>query len=390
MKQIESKIRVLWILAVSVAMTFTSCSDDDNGPGKDPTQTTKDLAENIVGYWLASGSSETEWITYQFTASSRVNAEWKENGRTHSGSGFYSVVDKKVSGDYTSGGKVTYFDWVVENSATFEIGYKLYDNNTFLGNASIYRILTEKEIEEGISFTPDYRKLCDTNDVSGFSSLDDSIATVDQSTGKITGAGAGTTFIVFKTPYGSAAVKVIVERRKGFAELLVGTWIYDNLAEKEWQKTTFTSDGFAHVEWTLGVWPYLDESADGHYTIDGDRFRFTVKTNEGVSLTNVWETLQINDFVWTYRAFDGSGASVGAYTGQRLLSSVTLKPGSTETPDYASIAFGKVITGYDAHNPSVAVVDKSTGKITAKAKGRTYVDVVTQEGSGVVEVIVEG
>ncbi len=390
MKQIESRIRILWILAVSVAMTFTSCGDDDPGSGNGPTQTTKDLAENIVGYWLASSSSETEWITYRFTASSRVNAEWKENGRTHSGSGFYSVVDKKVSGNYAYGSEEVYFDWVVENSATFEIRYKLYDNNTFLGNASIYRIMTEKEIVAATSFTPDYRKLCDTNDVSGFSSLDDSIATVDRSTGKITGIGAGTTFIIFKTPYGNAAVKVAVEKRKEFAELLVGTWIYDNLAEKEWQKTTFTSDGFAHVEWTLGVYPYLDESADGHYAMDGDRFRFTVRTNDGVSLTNIWETLQINDFVWTYRAFDGGGAAVGSYTGQRLLATVTLKPESTETPDYASLAFGKEITGYEAHNLSVAVVDKSTGKITAKAKGRTYVDVVTQEGAGVVEVIVEG
>ena len=48
------------------------------------------------------------------------------------------------------------------------------------------------------------------------------------------------------------------------------------------------------------------------------------------------------------------------------------------------------ITGYNSHDEKIATVDQTTGQITGVSKGITYIDVITNNGTGVIEVNVSG
>ena len=50
---------------------------------------------------------------------------------------------------------------------------------------------------------------------------------------------------------------------------------------------------------------------------------------------------------------------------------------------------GTVITGYKSHNSQIVEVNSETGELTAKKGGRTYVDIETEDGTAVIEVLVK-
>ena len=377
----------LLLAAVIPAFVLSSCRETtDENPG----MSAADLAEVIPGTWLSSASDADDWITYEFTETSRVNVEFQEDGRRDAGSGYYFIEEGGVlTGSYsTESGETFYLDWTVSSVSAFEIGYGLYDNNTYLGEASIYRLVSTLSVEDGGALLPDYMAVCGSRNVSDFVSLDTSVATVDPVTGEISGVSAGTAFITFRTPGGHAAIRVEVNAgMKDFAELMLGTWIYDNLEEKEWQKTRFDSSGYVYAEWTLSGIYELDESGGGYYTVDGTGVEFTITTSYGMQIQNEWTTEEINDFIWTYSVMS-YGAVVGRYTGHRLLETLHLRSGESVEPDYQSLVGDYEVTGFGSHIPSVASVD-GTGRITAQSVGRTYIDVGTRLGAGVIEVNVE-
>ncbi len=374
-------------LALVLCVTMlSSCSDDKEEPF---VPTPLDVAELIQGSWLSSSSFAGNWITYEFTTTSRINVEFCADGYCHTGSGIYSIDEAALSGYYTSErGNSYYIDWIVEGGNAFEIEYQLYDDNTYLGMASLYRLLSTFIVGVGKSITPDYGAIATTKDVSNFEIIDSSIATVDASTGEITGLAVGTTFVTFDTPNGTVAVKVDVQNDdKSYDELIVGTWIYDNIAENEWQRTRFVEDGYVFAEWQLTDALYdLNETGEGYYTLsDGGMVEFTITTPYGLQMEQQYEIIEMNDFIWTYNAYS-YGAMVGQYTVNRLLESVTLNMGETAIPVYQSLVNGYNVAGFTVNNSSVATVDSSTGMITAVTPGRTYVNVLTAIGAGVVEV----
>lgn len=353
----------------------------------------QNVAKNIVGKWLLASSDIDNWVSYEFTESSRINVELTKGGYYHTGSGWYSIDESKatVSGSYTTERSETlYLDWIIEKVEPFQIDFKLYDNNTYLGASSIYRVLSTKNVEVDSATDPNYREICGTNNVSNFTSLDPDIATVDESTGEITGVSIGTTFITFSTSNGKAAIKLeVIAKAKTFAELVLGTWVYDAVSEKTCERYTFEENGFMSAQWTTNDGVYnLNEFAQSTYTIDGENVSFSIKVDAG-QMNMRFETESINDFNWTYKAFDGSHAN-GKYTAQKVLQSITLGPGGIQTPDYQPLTNGYDITGYSSHNTSIASVDANTGTITAVSKGRTYIDVLTEKGVGVIEVNIEG
>lgn len=354
--------------------------------GNDTTLSSADLAECIVGDWLSASSDAGSWIIYSFSATNRITAEIYETGRYYSGEGFYHIKDNKLSGSVTvPNGEVFYVDWTVVNCQTFEINYQSYDNNTFIGNNALYRIVSSEEVPVNGKSVPDYRAACGSDRVSDFRSTDNTIASVDPSTGEIQGHKTGVTFISFLTPGGRAVIRTdITSEAKDFAERAIGTWIYDNLDDEEWQRTTFVADGYVHVEWTYA--DILDENGDGYYTISDDNIlSFSITTPEGLQLNQTWTTADINDFIWTYNAYS-DGYLAGKYTGQKLLESVTLKCGEKILPEYGELVRGYEITGFFSHRDNLAAVDAETGEITALAEGRTYIDVITRLGAGVIEV----
>lgn len=378
---------LFWVMASLCPLMIVSCSDKENDNPEFPTS---DVGESIVGTWLLSSSDAENWVSYEITETSRVNAEIARDGYYGIGTGYYSVENNKFSGSYTTDRSQTfYLDWVITDIKPFEIAIEIYDDNILAGDASIYRVLSTIELEADNSIVPDYRRFCGTDNFTNFSILDGNIAKIDKNTGEISALAEGITFATFSTPNGIAAVKIVVDGKiKTFKELLVGTWVYDSPAEKTWERYTYADNGYVYVQWATydGVYN-LDESSQGMYTIDEQTVSFSLPIPQG-QLNMRMVTESINDFDWTYTAYDGS-SMVGKYTSHRMLESVALSPKGTANPNYQTLVGSAQIQSYKAHDEKVAKVSDN-GEITALAKGRTYIDVKTNKGTGVIEVIVDG
>lgn len=376
-----------WLLFSLCSWVIVSCSDKKND---EPDLATPDVAKNIIGTWLLSTSDAENWISYEITESSRLNAEIAQSGYYGTGTGYYSIENDKFSGSYTTDRTLTFYvDWIITAIKPFEISLKIYDDNTLVGDAAIYRVVSNVQVEAGTSSVPDYRGLCGTNNVTDFSVLDSEIAEIDAKTSEIMAKEEGTTYATFTTPNGIGAIKISVcSKIKTFPELLVGTWIYDRPAEKAWERFTYADNGYVSAQWVTydGVYNF-NESVQGMYSIDDQTVSISLTVQQG-QLNMRMVTESINDLDWTYAAYDGTHMN-GKYTVQRLLESVTLSPEGVSHPDYQSLVGTAVIQGYKSHNDGVASVSQ-TGEILAKAKGRTYIDVITNKGTGVVEVNVDG
>lgn len=386
----ELKKFPIWALVLTVCgLLFTACDKDDpDEPKPEPLN----VAKNIVGNWLLASSTADEWATYEFTESSRINATTFENKKLQTGSGFYWIDEDKASVtgnfDYGDGQLPIYIDWVVEKVQTFELTLKLYDNNQYLGNTALYRILSTCTIEANATTEINFKAICGTDNVSDFNVLDTAIATVSTS-GELTGLKVGETYLTFKTQGGIAALKIEVSPApKTFAEQVVGTWIYDKPSEKEWQATTFVADGFVDVKWANPYSYNTIETANGYYSLSDENCIWSVTTSYNMTINQKWQTEEINDFIWTYQCFSDN-QSVGKYTGHRLLGTITLKPGEKSTPEYTNLTFGYDIVGYASNSKSIATVDAESGEITAVDYGRTYINVNTAKGAGYFEVNVE-
>lgn len=375
----------LWVVSLILSILTFSCNPDPDVPS-----VPQDVAKNLAGRWLLASSDAENWICYEFTESSRIKVDLTQRGFYHTGEGWYSVNEENaaVSGSYQTERKETfYIDWIVEKIQAFQIDFKLYDNNTYLGASSVYRVMSTENVEVEKTMIPNYRAVCGTGDVSNFTAIDPTIATVNEA-GEISGIAVGTTFITFSTPNGKAALMVeVIAKKKTFAELIIGSWVYDT--PEDWEVFTYEENGYISAKWESSYGSdKLSESAQSTYSIDNENVSFTMTIPAG-QMNMRMETESINDFIWTYRAYDGSHMN-GKYTVQRILDSVILEPGGVVTPNYQSLAFDYEITGYSSHNTSIATVDEVTGEITAVTKGRTYIDVQTAKGAGVIEVIIEG
>ena len=385
----ELKKFPVWAMMLAVcSLLLTGCKDDPD----DPKPEQLNVTENIIGNWLLASSTANEWATYEFTETSRINATTFENNKLQSGTGFYWIDENNASVtgnfDYGNGQLPIYIDWVVEKVQTFELTLKLYNNNQYLGNSSIYRILSTATVEVNGTTEVNFKSICGTENVSNVNILDSSVATVS-SNGELNGLKVGETYMTIKTQAGTAAIKVeVLPALKSFAELVVGTWIYDKPSEKEWQATTFVADGFVDVKWANPYSYNTIETANGYYSLSDNDCVFSVTTPYDMTLNQKWVTEEINDFIWTYQCFSDN-QSVGKYTGHRLLGSVTLKPGETSTPEYSNLTFGYNVVGYSSNTASIAKVDAETGEITAVDYGRTYINVKTAQGEGYFEVYVE-
>lgn len=373
-----------WLLIAICPMLTVSCSDKESD---EPQLPTLEVADNIIGTWLLSTSDAENWISYEITKNAHINAEIARSGYYGTGTGYYSIENENITGSYkTDRGEMYYVNWVVSAIKPFEIDIKIYDETVFVGDASIYRVVGNVEVEAGSTISPDYRGFCGTNSLSDFKMLDSSIAEISN-TGVVTALTEGVTFATFTTPNGIAAIRIIVnEKIKTFAELIAGTWIYDNTVTKVWERYTFTEDGYVYVEWQTDDALNLRESAQGEYSITDQTVSFKANSSSGqMNMRMVTES--ISDLNWTYTCYNGSSLS-GTYSTQRLLESVNLSPQGTAHPDYQTLVGTSEIKSYKSHNSVVASVSE-TGEIIANSKGRTYIDVETDKGTGVVEVNVE-
>lgn len=374
-----------WLLMLASPLLLTACP----GPiDDDPINPSLDIADNIVGRWLLSTSDAQNWVSYEFTESSRIIGEFMQSNYYETGTGYYSIEENSVYGRCVTDRKQTFdIDWKVSDIKPFELEIGIYDENKYIGQAPIYRVLTDENVEIGKTYTPEYEKISANKNISGFKSLDTSIAKINSATGEITGIKEGITFITFSTSYGTAALKLTVDAKvKSFAELIVGSWVYD--VPDDWEHFTYTDNGYVSVKWQTKDGLYnFDESGQGMYSISGETVSFSLNSTTG-KLNMKFETESINDFDWTYRSIGSGGSVTGKYTVQRIIDSKNMSPEEIYYPDYVSLLGDLQVQSYKSHNESVAKVN-SNGVITASSIGRTYIDVVTAKGSCVIEINVE-
>lgn len=376
-----------WLLLLVSPLLLTVCRPEPKPNNTD--NPSLDVADNIVGRWLLSTSDAENWVVYEFTSSSRILAEIMQKDYYDTGTGYYSIDGNSVYGRYVTGRNQQYdIDWKVTEIKPYELEVGIYDDNKYIGAGRTYRILADESIEVGQTSAPAYEKISANKNVSNFSTLDPSIANVNSTTGEITGVKEGITFVTFSTTYGTAAIKIMVEGKvKTFAEQIVGTWVYD--VPDDWEYLNYTADGYVYAKWQTNDGMYnLDETGQGRYTINGQTVSFTLTSSVG-NMPMKFETETITDFDWTYRSIGTGGIVTGKYTVQRILDSKTMSPEETYTPDYANFIGSLNVQQFKSHNESVAKVN-ATGMVTAVSKGRTYIDVVTAKGSGVIEIIVDG
>lgn len=162
------KFPVLALAFILCGLIFTSCKDDQD----EPKTESLNIAQNIVGKWLLASSTASEWATYEFTETSRINATTFENNKHLSGTGFYWVDEDKASVtgnfDYGNGQLPVYIDWIVEKVQTFELSLKLFSNNQYFGDTSLYRILSSTVIEINTPTEINFNAICGTDIVSDF------------------------------------------------------------------------------------------------------------------------------------------------------------------------------------------------------------------------------
>ena len=380
-----NKIKLLLIYLLVFPMMI-SCKDEN----EEPDTTTSGVSQNIIGTWLLSSSDANNWAVYEFTETARLNVETSQNGNFLTGYGFYSVDEKNatVSGNYSNERGQFGIDWIIKSNRAFQIDFEQYNSQIYAGEASINRVVATIDVNAGCSFTPKYRDYTGQPNCSGFSSLDSGILTVDATSGKITGINEGSTYITFDAKNGRAAIKVNVTKIKTLQELIVGVWIYDNRDEHEWQRTEFLEGGTMSVEWGLDNIDEIAGMGTGKYTVSDGKVNFTVKTPDGTQFPQEWRIEMINDYDCTYDCYSGTSFN-GKYTGHRLMGTINMSPGESNLPDYHSLFGDLTIKGFKSHNNTIATVDNA-GTITAKSKGRTYIEILTDRGSGVIEVTVGG
>lgn len=167
---------------------------------------------------------------------------------------------------------------------------------------------------------------------------------------------------------------------------IVGEWVYDHVDDQGvWETQKFMSSGvFYYSNTVTGGWKISNDTKDGRYWIeDGNRVTCSCSM-DGVSVTFKMKILDITDY--SYTAEYNDGATLGTFTYARLIDKLRIKPGQKVTPDYGQLVHTTIL-GYKSHKTNVATVDPSSGEITAVASGHTYIDVVTDQGTAVIEVI---
>ena len=395
------------LFAVCIS-TYYSCSDDSKSTTVNIPK--EDIADEIVGEWVYDHPENNEWQSMKFVAEgsffcySDNKNRWTEVLKTIN-KGSYGVKGNVVS----AGNGATYLDMTVSKINGYEFTGRL--NETPI-DFTFQKVVKRTHLTYGQAVLPPYEDLVDTTIIS-FKSHDESIATVDSNTGEILAvANNGRTYVDIVTKSGTAVIKVMVGRvndgdtdevspiikkteikndtiKVNLNKAILGTWIWD---VNYWESITFLEKGkvfYSNADDARGI---HNDNAPGTYTVDTLNNRLTLKVipTGGAQMTVIMAMTYISKYSFTAKFYDTSGGTNGTFTYAKLIGSINLKKGDSTQPDYATyLEEGTVVNKYKSHNTKLLVVDETTGKITAQKGGRTYVDIVTEDGTAVIEVNIE-
>lgn len=159
-------------------------------------------------------------------------------------------------------------------------------------------------------------------------------------------------------------------------------WIYDHPDIPTWEEWNVFDDGVMYYSNASSfIYTFSNKDVKCRYVYSIENDAFLVQTEKLGTVEGVISKWDKYEFTW--KTADGSFAY------NCLLETDTIANGSTFEPAYSRLISDATISGYSSHNPSIAEVNAS-GKITAKNQGRTYIDVVTDKGTAVMEIYVDG
>lgn len=188
---------------------------------------------------------------------------------------------------------------------------------------------------------------------------------------------------------------------KSVINVLANTWVYDDPATQTWERVRFTASGqFYSSYYTKAVYN-IEETVNGQFSLTGgNSIVGQYRLGSGTLMNLDWTINKINEIEATFTVNTTGGL---VFTYARQIGTEDMLSGQTATPDYAALLPDTItaydtggdgtmaqphITGFSSHDTKVASVS-ADGTITANSGGRTYIDVVTSEGTAVVEVNVK-
>ena len=166
---------------------------------------------------------------------------------------------------------------------------------------------------------------------------------------------------------------------------IVGEWVYDHPIDGVWETMKFTSSGVFYYSNLVSSWGIDNQNNDGRYFLDGYNITGTYFLEGNVSMNLDMTIKRITNYEFTAR-FNDTGLS---FTYAKLLEKREIKVNESVTPNYENLVKDVDIRGYSSHDTNIATVDATTGKVVGVSGGRTYIDVLTDEGVAVVEINVE-
>ncbi len=182
-------------MALLVALTFSSCSDDKDD------ETIDNLPELIQGEWLDL-RGQGNWTEYDFLADGTLEvSQW---GDTETYRGVYACAANHISGAYHGS---MGFDWDVTGISAYYVRYIAANANA---ENTIYRILNEMVMHVGESAAINISTLVPGTNVTQYSVANTDIAVYDQANKQIKALAPGETFVTMLTEMGTVAVRIVV------------------------------------------------------------------------------------------------------------------------------------------------------------------------------------
>lgn len=394
------------LLIVLFSLIYTACHEDIQSTDVIPET---DIADDIVGEWVYDNPEEGAWQSMKFVAEgsffcySDNKNEWTQKLKDIN-KGSYGVSGMDISANIGS----TYLDMTVSKINGYQFTGRLHETTL---DITYHKVVMRIHMSYGESVMPPYEDLVNAK-ILNYKSHDDKIATIDKNTGEITAVcNNGRTYIDIETAEGTAVVKVMIGRvddgdedeispivKKeitpskpilNLAKAIIGKWVWDI---NYWEEINFLENGIVFYSNYDAARNIQNDNALGNYTIDAKTNRLTLKVTPtgSTQMTVIMEMKEISKYGFTAKFFLTNGESTGTLTYAKQIGSIELKIGETKLPEYESfVENATVVKEYRSHNKSIIEVDSVSGEITAKNEGRTYIDVVTEDGTAVIGVFVK-
>lgn len=383
MKFFKLKITLL-SLTLGISLINTGCSKEPDIIG--------DYSEvNMIGSWLLSSARPSDWVTYTFKNANFVESVWFNNNFETRGNGSYFTRNDSqgITGNIEYEDSYTlYIDWIQISSSVFEKKIEIYNNNVSSGEYSLYKILKTISIDKFSSQKINYREYTGTPDNYNFRSVNADIVNVDFKTGELTGVDEGTSFVIFETPGGTAAIQVeVINYSMPLSQYIVGSWASVN--EKEWEIDTFDSSSYFSSIFTSAVTDNSVLSSQGKYTVDENKNTVTVNMDlYGTTVTSEFKNIRQQPYSFTADLILNGNTNGGSLLSSRVVGSFNLSPtDQISLEDNINIEDANILSFKSLREAVVSVNDE--GIVTANSTGYGFIQISTTQGEAMAVIYVE-